>query len=82
MISFGKFITKHKNIILAIGILLLIPSVFGYANTRVNYDVLTYLPKDIETMEGQEIDGEIRLWSLFDGDGRWNGKQGCSKAEG
>ncbi|MFW5629739.1 MAG: efflux RND transporter permease subunit [Acetivibrio ethanolgignens] len=55
MISFGKFITKHKSIILAIGILLLIPSVFGYMNTRVNYDVLTYLPKDIETMEGQDI---------------------------
>ncbi len=55
MISFGKFVTKHKNIILAIGILLLIPSVWGYANTRVNYDVLTYLPKDIETMKGQDI---------------------------
>lgn len=55
MISFGKFIAKHKSIILAIGILLLIPSVFGYMNTRVNYDVLTYLPKDIETMEGQDI---------------------------
>lgn len=55
MISFGKFVTKHKNMVLAIGILLLIPSIFGYANTRVNYDVLTYLPKDIETMEGQDI---------------------------
>lgn len=55
MISFGKFITKHKSIILALGILLLIPSVFGYMNTRVNYDVLTYLPKDIETMKGQDI---------------------------
>jgi hypothetical protein len=55
MISFGKFVAKHKSIILAISVLLLIPAAFGYINTRVNYDVLTYLPKDIETMQGQDI---------------------------
>lgn len=38
-----------------IGFLLLIPSALGYVNTRINYDVLTYLPKDIETMRGQDI---------------------------
>ena len=37
------------------GVLLLIPSAIGYFNTRINYDILTYLPEDIETMEGQEI---------------------------
>ena len=36
-------------------ILLLIPAVFGYVHTRINYDVLTYLPKEIETMQGQDI---------------------------
>ena len=41
----GKWITRHKNIILIIAFALLIPSVFGYVSTRVNYDVLSYLPK-------------------------------------
>ncbi len=41
--------------ILIISILLLIPSAFGYFNTRVNYDILTYLPGEIETMKGQDI---------------------------
>ena len=55
MINFGKWVVKHKIAILVIGILLLIPSAFGYFKTRVNYDILTYLPKDIETMKGQDI---------------------------
>lgn len=55
MIGFGKFITKHKKLIVLLAVLLLIPSIWGYANTRVNYDILSYLPEDIETMEGQEI---------------------------
>ncbi|MBQ9277487.1 MAG: MMPL family transporter [Lachnospiraceae bacterium] len=55
MINFGKWIVKHKIAILVIGILLLIPSALGYFKTRVNYDILTYLPKDIETMKGQDI---------------------------
>lgn len=41
--------------ILIIAVILLIPSVIGYAKTRVNYDILTYLPKDIDTMKGQDI---------------------------
>ena len=41
--------------ILIISILLLIPLAFGYFNTRVNYDILTYLPGEIETMKGQDI---------------------------
>ncbi len=55
MIHVGKWITKHKNIILLITVLLLIPAVLGYVSTRVNYDVLSYLPKSLETVEGQDI---------------------------
>lgn len=55
MIKFGKWVVKYRVVILILGILLLIPSAIGYFNTRVNYDILTYLPEDIETMEGQEI---------------------------
>ena len=55
MLRFGEFIAKHRVLILAVGILLLIPSAFGFINTRVNYDILSYLPKDINTMVGQDI---------------------------
>ena len=55
MVNFGKKVVKYKTAILIAGILLLIPSVWGYLHTRVNYDVLTYLPEEIETMEGQDI---------------------------
>lgn len=54
-VKIGKKIVKHRVAILIIGVLLLIPSVFGYLGTRINYDVLTYLPEDIDTMKGQEI---------------------------
>lgn len=55
MINFGKKIVKFKIPILIISLLLLIPSAIGYFNTGVNYDLLSYLPKDIETMKGQDI---------------------------
>lgn len=55
MVNFGKKVVKYRVLILILGVLLLIPSVFGYLNTRVNYDVLTYLPDNIETMKGQDI---------------------------
>ena len=55
MVKLGKKIVKYRAAILAISFLLLIPSVLGYVNTRINYDVLTYLPEDIETMQGQDI---------------------------
>lgn len=55
MKKFGKFIVKYRVLIIIISIALLVPSVFGYLNTRVNYDILSYLPEDIETMQGQEI---------------------------
>lgn len=55
MVKVGKKIVKFRVPILILSILLLIPAVWGYVNTRINYDVLTYLPEDIETMQGQEI---------------------------
>ena len=55
MVKVGKKIAKHRIAILIIGFLLLIPSAFGYFNTRVNYDILYYLPDNIDTMKGQEI---------------------------
>lgn len=55
MVKLGKKIVKYRAAILVISFLLLIPSALGYLNTRINYDVLTYLPKDIETMQGQDI---------------------------
>ena len=55
MKKFGELIVKLRIPILIIGFILLIPAGIGYLNTRVNYDVLSYLPKDIETMKGQDI---------------------------
>lgn len=55
MIKFGKGVVKLRVPILMISILLLVPAAFGYFNTRVNYDILTYLPGEIETMKGQDI---------------------------
>ena len=55
MIKFGKGVVKLRVPIFIISLLLLIPSALGMIKTRVNYDILTYLPKDIETMVGQDI---------------------------
>jgi len=54
-LKYGKMIVKKRKIIIIIALLLLIPATIGYMKTRVNYDILSYLPKDIETMKGQEI---------------------------
>lgn len=55
MQKFGKFICKYYKAILIIAIILLIPSLIGIKATKINYDILSYLPSDIETVEGQEI---------------------------
>lgn len=55
MIKFGKKVVKFRIPILIVSFLLLIPTALGYVNTRINYDILSYLPGDIETMKGQEI---------------------------
>ena len=53
--AIGRFVVKHKLFIVVASLLLCIPSIFGYLNTKINYDILVYLPKDIETMKGQDI---------------------------
>lgn len=53
--GFGKAVVKSRYVILALSLFLLFPSLLGYMKTRINYDMLTYLPKDIETMKGQDI---------------------------
>lgn len=55
MIKFGKWVVKHKIPILIFAFLLMFPSVWGMEHTRINYDMLTYLPGEIETMKGQDI---------------------------
>ena len=50
----AKAIVKHRVAILVVGILLLIPSVFGMMATRINYDMLDYLPDDMDTVIGQD----------------------------
>lgn len=55
MVKLRKKIVKYRVVILIIGFLLLIPSAMGYFKTKVNYDILYYLPDDIETMVGQDI---------------------------
>ena len=55
MKNFGKGVVKCRFLILILAILLLIPSAIGYVKTRVNYDILTYLPSEIDTMVGQDI---------------------------
>nr|WP_296055062.1 efflux RND transporter permease subunit [uncultured Blautia sp.] len=55
MIKVGKWIAKHKVLIVLISMILLIPSVIGMAATKVNYDILSYLPDSLETVEGQDI---------------------------
>ena len=55
MEKLGRVIVKLRIPILILGILLVIPSVIGYAKTKVNYDVLYYLPDNIETIKGQDI---------------------------
>ena len=55
MLKIAKKMVKFKVPILIISVLLLIPATLGFLNTRINYDILSYLPSDIDTMEGQEI---------------------------
>ena len=55
MKKFSNFIVNKHVLILIIGFLLLIPSAFGYFNTRINYDILIYLPENIDTIKGQDI---------------------------
>ena len=55
MLKLGEKIVSARVVILILSLVLLIPAAYGYIKTRVNYDILSYLPKDIETMKGQDI---------------------------
>lgn len=55
MLKFGEKICKHKKLIFIIALLLLIPSAIGMMATRVNYDILAYLPDEVETVQGETI---------------------------
>lgn len=84
MVAFGKKVVKFRIPILIISILLLIPAGLGYVNTRVNYDVLTYLPEDIETMQGQDIlvkDFGTGAFSMFIVDGMEDKEVSALKAK-
>ncbi|MDR3643643.1 MAG: antibiotic ABC transporter permease, partial [Clostridia bacterium] len=55
MKKFGMFIAKKRIAILIIATLLLIPAVYGFIHTKVNYDILTYLPGGIDSVEGEKV---------------------------
>ena len=55
MNKFSNFVVNNKKIILLLSLILLIPAIIGYLLTKTNYDVLVYLPSDIETLKGQNI---------------------------
>ena len=55
MKKFSIFVVKNKIIIILISLLMIIPSIIGYIGTKTNYDILVYLPSDIETLKGQNI---------------------------
>lgn len=84
MINFGKKVVKFRVPIFIISILLLIPSAFGYFGTKINYDILSYLPEDIETMKGQNIlvdEFGTGAFSLFVVEGMDNKDVSALKAE-
>lgn len=53
--KFGKAVVKLRHAILVIALVLLIPSAIGMAKTHVNYDMLSYLPDDMESVKGQDL---------------------------
>ncbi|MFX0549626.1 efflux RND transporter permease subunit [Hathewaya histolytica] len=55
MKRFGEFIVKRRVLVILISLLLLIPSIMGFIGTRINYDILSYLPQELDTMKGQKI---------------------------
>ena len=59
MNRFGLFVAKHRKLVLLIATLLLLPSIYGAAMTKINYDILTYLPKNLESVKGQEILNDV-----------------------
>ena len=55
MEKFAKGVVKHRKIIIIVYLVLMIPAVIGMVNTRINYDMLSYLPKNLDSVKGQQI---------------------------
>ena len=55
MIQFAKKLVHHRKFIVFLAFILLIPSTIGIVKTRINYDILSYLPDSLETVKGQDI---------------------------
>ena len=55
MLKFGRGVVRHRVLILILAVALMVPAVFGMVNTRINYDMLDYLPEDMDTVIGQNI---------------------------
>ncbi|MGG7076959.1 efflux RND transporter permease subunit [Clostridium sardiniense] len=55
MNKFGKWISNHTKIVLILTVILIVPAIFGIINTRINYDILSYLPQDLDSTKGQKV---------------------------
>lgn len=55
MKKFSKFVSNHSLLIVIISFILLIPAMIGYVKTKVNYDILIYLPESVDTIKGENI---------------------------
>lgn len=80
MIKFGKWIAKHRKLIVLLSVLLLIPSLIGISKTRINYDILSYLPNSLETVKGQDIMVD-EIWNRGFLHGRRRRRQGKRRPE-
>lgn len=78
----ARFVVKRRGFVLAVACMLLVLSAFGYINTRVNYDILSYLPSELESMEGERyLDKDFGLGIYGDGHrgGGYAHGRSCSK---
>ena len=80
VVKAGKWIAKHRVLILIVSALLMIPSFFGIVNTRVNYDLLSYLPEHLETVKGQDILVDEYGMGAFSMVVVEDGTKGCTEA--
>ena len=55
MKKFANYIANHSALVVIISLVLLIPAIIGYVNTRINYDILVYLPDSVDTIKGENI---------------------------
>lgn len=59
MKKFSRWISNHTKIVLVFTMILIVPMIFGMANTKINYDILSYLPQDLDSTKGQNILDEV-----------------------